>query len=65
MIKVKALDTYTKNNIIDNELKIIPVEGHEFEVTEERYKILNRNNKHNLKFVEKLKKDKTDNQGSE
>lgn len=67
MIKVRALNTYEKNDIIDTELRIIPKEGYEFEVSEERYKVLNKNNKHNLKFVEKVKKEKVEetSQGSE
>lgn len=63
MIKVRALNTYEKNNVIDNELRIIPKEGYEFEVTEERYKILTKDNKLNLKFVEKVKKEKTVDKG--
>lgn len=54
MIKVKATNEYEKNNIIDKELDIIPQEGYEFEVTEERYKILSGNNKRKLKLVEKV-----------
>lgn len=66
MIKVKALDTYEKNNIVDSELKIIPKEGYEFDVSEERYRILTKDNKQNLKFVEKVKKEKPiENKGSE
>lgn len=66
MIKIKALDTYEKNNIVDSELKIIPKEGYEFEVSEERYRTLTKDNKKNLKFVEKVKNEKAvDNKGSE
>lgn len=68
MIKVRALDTYQKNNVIDNELKIIPKENYEFEVSEERYRVLTKDNPYNLKFVEKVKKEKSEdksNQGSE
>lgn len=63
MIKVKTTDAYKKNHVIDKELRIIPKEGYEFEVSEERYRILTKDNDHNLKFVEKIKKEKvTENQ---
>ena len=58
MIKVRATNAYKENNIIDAELKIIPEEGYEFEVSKERYEILTKNNEHNLKFVEEIKENK-------
>lgn len=57
MIKVRALKTYEENNIIDKILKIIPKEGYEFEVSNDRYKELIKDNKYGLKFVEKIKKE--------
>ncbi len=63
MIKVRATNEYIQNNIVDNELRIIPKEGDEFEVSEERYKILVGNNKHKLKFVEKIIDKKTNKAG--
>ena len=66
MIKVKATDAYEKNGIMDDVLQIIPKKGYEFEVSEERYNLLTGNNKRKLVFVEKVKKEKTENnQGSE
>lgn len=50
-IKVIALDTYTKKNIKDGELGYKPKEGTEFEVSEERLKVLLGENKYNLVFV--------------
>ena len=60
---VKATDKYEKLNLKDNELGRIPKEGEEFEVTEERYKVLTQTNKFNVEFVEKVeeaKKTKTE-----
>lgn len=54
-MKVKALDTYKKLNVRDNELGRIPEVGEEFEVTEERFKILNGDNKYKEIFVEEVK----------
>lgn len=50
-IKVIALDTYTKRKIKDNELGYKPEEGTEFEVSEERLKVLLGENKYKLVFV--------------
>lgn len=50
-IKVIALDTYIKKNIKDGELGYKPKEGTEFEVSEERLKVLLGENKYNLAFV--------------
>lgn len=58
MIKVKATDMYKKLNLYDNELGRIPEEGEEWEVTEERYKVLTETNKYNAVFVTKVKKSK-------
>ena len=52
---VKATDKYEKLNIQDNELKRAPKKGEEWEVSEERYKVLTKTNKYNTVFVEKVK----------
>ncbi len=54
-MKVKALDTYKRLNVQDNELKRIPEQGEEFDVTKERYKVLTSNNSYNEVFVEAVK----------
>lgn len=59
MIKVKATDAYQKKSVVDDKLGIMPKEGHEFEVTEERYNVLAGNNKYKTKFVEKVTKEKS------
>ncbi len=51
MYKVEALDTYKKLNAIDSELKRIPEEGEQFEVSKERLEVLLGKNKHNKAFV--------------
>lgn len=53
-MKVKATDKYEKLNVEDKGLKRIPKEGEIFEISEERFKILNGNNTFNAKFVEKV-----------
>lgn len=53
-MKVKATNEYVKRNLQDVELKRIPKEGDVFEVSEERFKILNGKNKYNAVFVEKV-----------
>lgn len=57
-MKVKATAEYQKRNVLDKELGYIPAEGDVFEVTEERYNILNGNNAHNVVFVEKVEEEK-------
>lgn len=59
-MKVKATNKYKELNVQDNELGRIPEEGEEWEVTEERYKVLTETNKFNTVFVEKVK-DKKEN----
>ena len=54
-MKVKATNKYKELNIQDNELGGIPEAGEEWEVTEERYKVLTETNKFNTVFVEKVK----------
>ena len=51
---VKALDTYKKFNIKDNELGKIPESGEKFEVTKERFEVLTTTNKYNKVFVEEI-----------
>lgn len=51
---VKATDKYEKLNLKDNELNRIPKKGEEFEISEERYKVLTKTNKFNAVFVEKV-----------
>lgn len=53
-MKVKATNEYTKRNLQDAELKRIPKEGEEFEVSEERFQVLNGKNRYNAIFVEKV-----------
>ena len=55
---VKATDKYEKMNIQDNELGRIPKTGEEWEISEERYKILTKANKYNTVFVEKVRRKK-------
>lgn len=51
---VKATNKYKELNIVDKELNKIPEEGEEFEVTEERYKVLTKTNQYKVVFVEKV-----------
>lgn len=53
-MKVKATNEYVKRNLQDVELKRIPKEGEEFEVSEERFQVLNGKNRYNAIFVEKV-----------
>lgn len=53
-MKVRATNKYEKLNVQDKELKRILKAGEEFEVSEERYKVLTGNNKYNEVFVEKV-----------
>ena len=53
-MKVRATAEYEKRNLKDVELDYIPREGEEFEVSEERYRILSGKNPFNAKFVEKV-----------
>ena len=53
-MKVKATNKYKELNLIDNELERMPGEGEEFEVSEERFKVLTETNKFNEVFVEKV-----------
>lgn len=53
-MKVKATNEYIKRNLQDVELKRIPKEGDVFEVSKERFEILNGKNKYNAIFVEEV-----------
>ena len=54
----KATNKYKELNIADKELNKIPEEGEEFEVTEERYKVLTKTNQYKVVFVEKVEAEK-------
>lgn len=68
MIKVKATDAYINNKeklnraedliIRDNTLERVPRAGEVFEVTEERFNVLNGNNVYGLVFVERIEEEK-------
>lgn len=53
---VKATNKYKELNLKDNELGRIPEAGEQWEITEERYKVLTQTNKYNAVFVEKVEK---------
>ena len=54
--KVKALDTYKKMNIRDEQLDKVPDEGEEFIVNTDRLEVLSGNNSYGVKFVEVVEK---------
>lgn len=56
---VKATDKYEKMNIKDLELDRIPKKGEKFEVSEERYKTLIKENEYHEVFVEKVEEIET------
>ena len=53
-MKVKATNEYEKRNLQDAELKRVPKQGEIFEVSKERFEILNGKNRFNAVFVEKV-----------
>lgn len=53
-MKVRATNEYQKRNITDKDLKRIPAENEIFEVTEERFEVLNGNNEYKIVFVERV-----------
>lgn len=57
---VRATDKYEELNIEDIELKKKPKKGEEWEITEERFEVLTKNNPYNAVFVEKVRKKKTE-----
>ncbi len=54
-MKVKATNKYKELSIQDNELGRILEEGEVFEVTKERFDVLNGNNQYKEVFVEEIK----------
>lgn len=54
--KVRALDTYKKMNIRDEQLNRVPEPGEEFIVSTDRLETLDGNNNYELKFVEVIEK---------
>ena len=56
-MKVRATDKYEKLNIKDEILNRIPKAGEVFEVSDERFDILNGNNFYKKIFVEVVKED--------
>lgn len=54
-MKVVATGEYVRLNVEDVELKRIPKEGEIFEVSDERFQVLNGKNAYNTVFVEKSK----------
>lgn len=57
MIKVKATAEYEKRNLKDKELGYIPKAGEEFEISQERFNVLNGNNFCKAIFVEEIKEE--------
>ena len=55
-MKVRATKKYEELKVDDAELKRMPKEGEEFEVSEERFNLLNGNNSYKVIFVEKVEK---------
>lgn len=56
---VKATGKYEELKLKDKELNRIPKKGETFEVTDERFNILTKNNKYNAIFVEKVQEVET------
>ena len=59
-MKVKATDQYQKLNVQDSQLNRIPKEGEEFEVTKERFNVLNGNNDYKVIFVNAIQEKKVE-----
>ena len=57
-MKVKATDEYIKNKVIDSQLKRVPRAGEIFEVSEERFQVLNGKNPYKAVFVQKVETEK-------
>lgn len=51
---VRATDKYEKLNLKDKKLDRIPKQGEQFDVTADRFDVLNGNNKFNAIFVERV-----------
>lgn len=58
-MKVRATNKYEELKLQDNELKRIPKEGEEFEVSEERFEVLTKTNSFGVVFVEKVEEIET------
>ena len=56
---VKATNKYKELNLQDKELQRIPEEGEEFEVSNERFKVLTKDNGFKEVFVEKVEEIET------
>ena len=56
---VKATNKYKELNLQDKELQRILEEGEEFEVSNERFKVLTKDNEFKEVFVEKVEKIET------
>lgn len=54
--KVRALDTYKRMNVRDEQLDRVPEEGEEFIVNADRLEVLSGNNSYEVKFVEVVEK---------
>lgn len=58
-MKVRATDKFKNKNVKPKELEYIPEQGEEFEISEERFKILNGKNDYNTIFVKKVEEIET------
>ncbi len=56
---VKATNKYKELNLQDKELQRIPEEGEKFEVSNERFKVLTKDNEFKEVFVEKVEEIET------
>lgn len=54
--KVRALDTYKRMNVRDEQLNRVPETGEEFIVSTDRLEVLSGNNLYEVKFVEVIEK---------
>lgn len=57
-MKVKATNKFEKYKVFPVELGYIPKEGTEFEVTQERFDVLTKNNSYGVAFIEKVEEPK-------
>lgn len=53
-MRVVATNKYQELNIMDGTLQRIPMEGEEFEISEDRFELLNGNNFYKVVFVKPL-----------
>lgn len=56
--RVKATEMYRKYQLIDSQLGFVPAEGYEFEVSDERFRVLNGDNSYGCAFVTEVKGEK-------